>query len=184
MLTIITNIFGNNGKFVPQSPLPLRHWKKKSPVILCHISSRLHQEPLLWPESIMNVRGLAGLQSLSSSRHLFPWVCAPGPRSQACTVHCWQVCWWPLTHPSPGRWMNQLTFHFPVCSISKVLSQNPCVLKVSGSVQLSKQWGPMLAPLLATMLSKGAESPVTHVPLKPLPHFRGCFPLKFPVSPE
>ena len=65
----MTKVFGNNGKFLPQSLFPLRHPKKNHPVTLCQLSSVLCQEPLP-PQSIVNVGGLAGPQSLSSFRHL------------------------------------------------------------------------------------------------------------------
>ena len=61
----------NNSKFLPQSPFPPRHSKKNYPVTLCQLSSRLCQEPLFPPKSIINVCGLPGLQLLSHSRHLW-----------------------------------------------------------------------------------------------------------------
>ena len=67
---MFTKIFGNKGKFLSESSSLLRHPEKNNPVTLCQLSSRLYQEPLLPPKSIVNVGGLAGLQSLSSSRHL------------------------------------------------------------------------------------------------------------------
>ena len=63
-------VFGNNGKFLPQRLVPLRHPKKNDSVTFCQLRSRLHQEPLLPPESIINIGGLADLQLLSSFRHL------------------------------------------------------------------------------------------------------------------
>ena len=68
MLAVITKVFGNN-KFLPQSSFTVRHPKKNHPVTLCQLSSRLHQEPLFTPQSIIHVGGSAGLQSLSNSRH-------------------------------------------------------------------------------------------------------------------
>ena len=70
VLTIITKVFGNNGRLLPQSLFPLRYPKKNHPVFLYQLSSRLRQEPLYSPQSIINVGGLAGLQMLSRFSHL------------------------------------------------------------------------------------------------------------------
>ena len=98
MLTIISKIFGNNGKFLPESPFPLRHPKKNHPVTLCQPCSRLHQEPLFPAKTVINVGGLAGFQSLSSLRHFGVHVSRPpthvglsscSRRSQTRPGTCW-----------------------------------------------------------------------------------------------
>ena len=101
MLTNISKVFGNNSMFLPQGPFPLRHPEKNHPVTLCQLSSRLCQETLLPPKSIINVGGLAGLQLLSSLRNLLESV-TPGLCSRVHPGHHWQACWCPSTCPSLG----------------------------------------------------------------------------------
>ena len=68
---VIPKVYENNSKFLPQNLFPLGHPKKNHPVILCQLSSRLYQELIFPPKSIINIGGLAGLQSLSSFRHIW-----------------------------------------------------------------------------------------------------------------
>ena len=139
MLTIITKVFGNNSKFLPQSPFPLKHPKKNHPVTLCQLNSRLLQEPCLPSKGIMNVGGLAGLQSLSSFRHLLESV-SPGLHSQACTGHCW------YTHVRPGEGKEPTAFSAFQCTPHPKSSPRiPCAPRASSSVRPSQQWGPVLA---------------------------------------
>ena len=122
MLTSTTKVFGNNSKFLPQSPFPLGHPRKNHPITLCQLSSRLYQEALLPPKSIINVGALAGLQLLFGYRHLSESM-PPGLYSQAGTGHLWQVCWLPLICTLQGEGGTQLTLHFLELSVSKGLSQ-------------------------------------------------------------
>ena len=139
MLTIITKVFGNKGKFLFQRSYPLRHPKKKS---LSH--------PLFPPKSIPNVGGLTGLQSLSSFRHLLESV-SPGLHSQAPTGHHWQAagdCW---HAPCPGEEKNQLTFCFLVLQFLKSSPRILCMPKAIGTSRLPTSegqcWPWLLLPL-------------------------------------
>ena len=133
---IITKVFGNNGKFLPQSPFPLRHPKKNHPVTLCHLGSRLHQEPLFPPKSIMNVGGLAGLQLLSSFRHLLESV-PPGLCSQAPLATVGRPVGDNGQPPRLGEERTNCLFCF--LTFQKSSPRIPCALRASGSVQHSNQ---------------------------------------------
>ena len=187
MLHITTKIFENNDKFLPESRCPLRHPKKNHSVTFCQLSSRLCPEPLLSPQNIINIGGLADLRSLSSSKHLLVPV-SLGLHSQACTDHCWPACWHPLTCPPPEEGKEPTNFLLPGALYFKSpLLEAQAQPKPVGASSFPANEGQCwpcfpLHLFQPPCLSNGAKSPVMHalykLPSLAAPAFTrwtGCF---------
>ena len=113
--------------------------KKKSP---CHpLPTQFKVAPgtSSVTQNIINIGGLAGVQSLSNLRHLLESV-PPAFHSQFFTGHCRQACWRPLTHPTLGEGKEPTAFFaFWRLLFQKSSPRIPGTPKVSESVQPSNQ---------------------------------------------